>query len=752
MNKIGLIILVTILHISNFVLSQQKEIPTKLKQPKIGLVLSGGGAKGFAHIGVLKVLEENGIHPDYISGTSMGALVGALYSLGYSAHQLDSIASYADWNDLLSDKINLKSIPIFKKEDYPGFPFKMHFSNNYKPELPSGMISGQKVEALFSKLVWTSFNYSNFDEFPIPFRCVATDVISGCEYVFKDGNLAVAMRSSMAIPTVFTPVVIDSMILIDGGVVKNFPIDECLAMNADIIIGVNTGFLEDPKREDLQSMIKILARSAASQNIRNTKLLFNKADLLIVPDLKEYGAESFNLTQKIIDIGEQAARDSIVICEIKKIASLKKSDFKKKPLINNSKVWVEKVSVIGNCIIDSLTILNISHLQNNSHLSAEDVDEAIKLIYSTQLFEKVTYNINPRAKTLTFLVTEKSRGNIRMGIHYDNSFGPDLLLKSTYSDWLLKNSMAGFKFSLSVNPQLSMSYKYYPTKRRKLELSLNSYFQLTKMPDIISEDSVSFAFGHYLHSQADFNFRLSWSPFNNTMLQFSSGRQFNVIDLKEAMEVYYEKDRAKYHVNYASVRLLINSLNDPFFPKKGGILDVNYKYTFNARSDNSDTLFLFGDLSDFNSIFTFSYEQYFLIKNRFSIIPKINFGIMSENSFITEKFSLGGLNYNLRPNAHNFPGIRSNYLATNNFLNVGLEFQYNLFDNLYFQLGANSLFFGDNSEIDAEDPTDEFDDNTFSSWKIGVGYYSKIGPLRFIISKSPEREEFVWNLNLGFPF
>ena len=723
--------------------------------------MSGGGAKGFAHIGVLKVLEEQGIRPDYISGTSMGAIVGALYSLGYSADQLEEIVVNIDWKDILSDNISIRDIPVFDKNEYPGYPLKMFFNNGMVPSLPSGMIQGQKIQALFSKLVWKSHLYSSFDEFPIPFRCVAIDILTGQTILFEDGDLAEALRSSMSIPTVFSPVEKDSMLLVDGGVLKNFPVQECVDMGADIIIGVYTGFDGSKNKDELQSLVKVLTRSSAIRGVLFSREEAKKTDVFIVPKFNKLNPDDFQRSEKIIAVGEIAARDSLIIDKLKKVATraypnlpIKKSMDTIMPLIDTSKLWIDDIQVIGCVSTDYQTVIKISELKSQTNISSEDADVALQNIYSTWQYKKVTYSIKKDStkRTLVFKVDEGSRAYLNLGLHYDNSYGPSVLLKATYNNLFFKSTKAYFKLSISQNPRVLLSYKFYPSKRRKLEVSLNAYSQLNKMPDIIKEENIVYTLGHYVYTLVDLNMTLSWSPIKNIMLQASAGRQFNNIVLKEGMEIYYNTNTVNYHFSFYDFRLYVNTLNDPYFPTKGLFIDAKYKYNFNVKSNQSDTSYLSENQTSNNNIITFDFRYYFLIANRFSIIPELSFGIMTEEAFITEKFFIGGVNYSLRPNAHNFGGIQTNYLATNDFFMAGLSGQYIIQKNWFLQFGVQYLSIADLTEIDSEDADDVFEDKTFGSWKASIGYQSKFGPIRAVLSKSPERKEFVWSVNIGIPF
>jgi NTE family protein len=232
-----IIVLFSSLLICSHLLSQEI-VNNEVQRPKIGVVLSGGGAKGLAHIGVLKVLEELDLRPDYITGVSMGALVGGLYALGYSAEELDSIANDIDWKESFADKLLYNQVRINVKNDYKDYQIHLTGNDFNEVGLPIGVVDGRLISELLSGLSWGSIGTNDFDDYPIPFRCIATDIVSGKPIMFSSGNIAQAMRASMAIPTAFTPVVIDTLLLVDGGVVNNFPVKECFDMGADIVIGV----------------------------------------------------------------------------------------------------------------------------------------------------------------------------------------------------------------------------------------------------------------------------------------------------------------------------------------------------------------------------------------------------------------------------------------------------------------------------------------------------------------------------------
>ena len=243
---------------------------------KVGLVLSGGGAKGMAHIGALKVIEEAGIPIDYVVGTSMGSIIGGLYAIGYTPEQMDSMVRVQDWSFLLSDRTPRSDMNMAEREIDEQYIISVPFSKNSLKEVTGGLIKGQNIANLFSELTLGYHDSIDFNQLPIPFACVSEDIVKGQEKVFHDGVLATAMRASMAIPGVFTPVRLDSMVLVDGGVVNNYPVNVAREMGADIIIGVDVQSELKPANElnnagtILGQLIDLMGQDLYLKNLEET--------------------------------------------------------------------------------------------------------------------------------------------------------------------------------------------------------------------------------------------------------------------------------------------------------------------------------------------------------------------------------------------------------------------------------------------------------------------------------------------------
>jgi NTE family protein len=286
--------------------------PVPKSRPTIGVALEGGGALGEAHIGVLKWFEDHHIPIDYLAGTSMGGLVGGLYATGKSADQLRAIVKTADWTLLLGGETPYQDLTFRRKEDARDIPNAIQIGLKHGATLPPGLNSGQQVNLLIDRETLPYSTVESFDELPIPFRCVSTEIVSGKAYVFRNGSLSDAMRATMSIPGVFAPVRRDNQIFVDGGLVDNLPTDVVRKMGADVVIGVHLQIAPAAAKE-IQSAFSILGRSV-ELIIAETELRgMAGADLLIKADVEKYTTMEYEKTDEFIKIGYQAAEEKAQI-------------------------------------------------------------------------------------------------------------------------------------------------------------------------------------------------------------------------------------------------------------------------------------------------------------------------------------------------------------------------------------------------------------------------------------------------------
>ncbi|MEX0779848.1 MAG: patatin-like phospholipase family protein [Balneolales bacterium] len=435
-------------------------IKVRAQEDKVGLVLSGGGAKGFAHIGVLKVLEEVNMPVDVITGTSMGAAIGALHSLGYSADELEKVILETNWQALFSDDVNRRYIPIEEKMWDSKFLVSLPIKNA-SVGLPTGLVTGQKISLLLTRLTWPYHDSLDFNDLPIPFACIATDLETGEAVVFNSGSLPEALRASIALPSIFTPVEKDGRILVDGGLVRNLPVQDALDLGATYTLAVNasTQLLD---AENLVSLGDVLNQTISLQMSRNMKGQELISDFLLHPDLGDYTTLDFGEAENIIQLGEDMARENYD--ELKHLADslnrnreLKKLQRDKNPDSFN----VQEVSFNGLVQLSEEQALKDLNLGNESPVTFAQIEESIARLHGLQVFSHVSYRLinSDDHYRLIVDVTEDSRDLLRFGFRYDSWTRASLLLNTTFRNVWYRNST--MRLNARFGEQLELDAQHF---------------------------------------------------------------------------------------------------------------------------------------------------------------------------------------------------------------------------------------------------------------------------------------------------
>jgi NTE family protein len=287
---------------------------TTKARPKIGVALSGGGARGFAHIGVLQWFEEHRIPVDYIAGTSMGGLIGAMYAMGRSPAEIRQLVTTLDWDVLLRGYTAFRDLSYRRKEDRLNIPGPITLGLRHGVRLPVGINPGHDVSLLFDRLTLPYDNIGSFDDLPIPFRCVATDLVAGEPVVFKDGSLARALRATMSIPGVFSPVEVNGRLLADGAALNNIPTDVVKDMGPNIVIGVDIGTPLGDK-DSVNNLFAVLNQTMSVSSMESVRRNLRLADLLISPDLEKYNVLDFKDGADIADLGYKGAEQKALLLQ-----------------------------------------------------------------------------------------------------------------------------------------------------------------------------------------------------------------------------------------------------------------------------------------------------------------------------------------------------------------------------------------------------------------------------------------------------
>jgi len=281
---------------------------TAAHRPTIGLVLEGGGALGLAHVGVLRWFEEHHIPVDYVAGTSMGGLVGGLYSSGRSATEMLDFVKTINWDAALSNDTPYRALSYRRKQDRREYPSKIELGLKDGLTFPSGFNSGHQVGLILDRIALPYSDLDSFDNLPTPFRCVATDLVSGKAIVFDRGSLSEALRSTMSLPGIFSPVRRDNQVLVDGGLLKNLPVDVARAMGADIVIAVHLEV--KPLNPDKPlSAFGVLGESVSVVIAANELASMQKADVLVPVHSEEFTSTSYSAVDKLVELGYEGAQE-----------------------------------------------------------------------------------------------------------------------------------------------------------------------------------------------------------------------------------------------------------------------------------------------------------------------------------------------------------------------------------------------------------------------------------------------------------
>lgn len=701
-------------------------------RPKVGIALSGGGAKGLAHIGVLKVLEEVGMPIDYITGTSVGGVLGGLYAIGYSADDLEQIVRDIQWNELFSDQVARRNLSMEQKLSDARYVASLPMREG-RIQLPSGLISGQKFSMLFSRLTLSVHEVEDFREFPVPFACVATDIVTGEAVVLDRGFLPEAMRASMAIPSIFTPVRVNDRLLVDGGLARNLPAEDARNLGADFVIGVDVSaplYTE----EELQSFLDILNQTIGFVTIGSTREQRQRCDVVIRPEIADFSLLSFGELDSIIARGEAAARD--LLPRLHALAdSLSSSSHSgndravKRPGID--KLYIREVSVKGGSPQSAHLVRAELGIEPPAVMTVEELEAAINRLYSTQFFERVTYRVNDTR--LEVQVIEQSDDLFRFALHYDSSYEASLLLNGLFRDFGRSN--ARLSVDLKLGRQLFFDAWYFIhtgwRPRFGLRVRLN---YVDEFLDIFNEEQ----------RDVRLRFRGAFAEgFLGTIFSTSFAAGLGLRgEIYEIDPRIAPADFPSFSDQFVSCFgvFWIDTMDRAVFPSRG--------VWFLARSDFTH--------EEFGSSQTFSrhlldFRGVLPLSRRFSILTQLVAGTSTgEGLPLHQHFLLGGLRspvlvWEKRMTRATFLGFKpQEFMGTHlQFLQIGLQHELlaDLFVQLRFNLG-----------------------NTFDRWRwdvdperfkagfgLTVGLSTPLGPVE-LTAMGSGRHEFLTHLNLGYTF
>jgi len=717
---------------------------------KVGLVLSGGGAKGFAHIGVLKVIDSLEIKIDYVAGTSMGAIVGSLYASGYSGKQLDSIFKSLNFEDVINDNLPRDAKAFNERNNSEKYAITLPF-DKFKLKLPSAISGGQNVYNLLTKLTLPVSEIHDFSKLPIPFFCIATDIETGEMVVLDKGNLAQAIAASGAFPTLFRPVIIDGRIFIDGGVTNNYPIDELKAKGVEKIIGVD---VQDSlvTREELSSAPEILLQINNYRTINEMKKKVQQTDVYIKPNIKEFTVISFNDGREIVKNGEHAAL--LKINELKTFSSLGKDETKMGINISNQdSITINSIILNGNKRYSRAYILGKLKLKSKTKVSYDEFNKGVNSLVATNNFDSFQYEFHKSQNIEGYDLVAKLKESeittfLKLGVHYDDLYKSAGLVNLTKKGLLFDDDQASLDVILGDNVRYNFEffidkgfYWSIGVKSRFNQFNKNVNASLLLQDDNQELSSLNkieinlqdFTNQVYLQTQFRKDFALSLGG-EHKRLKIQSE---TILDESQNDDVIFE------NTDYLSVfgTLKLDTYNNRFFPKKGFYFNGDFHLYLHASNFNKE-------FSQF-SILKADIGYAFSLSNNFAVNLQSQGGFkIGDNSTNSLNFALGGYGYNFINNFMPFFGYDYISLTGNSFVKGAIVLDYEIFKKNHLTLVANYA----NIEDGIFDNGEWFSAPDYSGYALGYAFETFLGPLQAQYSWSPEANQGYWFFNIGFWF
>ena len=671
--------------------------------PKIGLVLSGGGSKGFAHIATLKALDSLNIPIDYIAGTSFGAIVGAMYALGYSGKEIEIMALETDWYEVQNDEPERKFMPYFRKKDTGKYQLNFDLKG-VKPVAPTGLIYGQKIILELSKWTRKYGQVYDFDNFPIPFRCNAFDIISGKEVIIKEGSLANALRASLSIPTIFAPVEWGDALLVDGGIVNNLPVDIAKEMGADIVLAIDVSSPAQTK-VNLNNIYDIIYQSISVHGNEKWFKSMEAADYLIKPKIKNVSLTDYR--KSTIKYLFQAGEDGVIsnwdiFLQLKEIT--KHRDRSAAQISHIEKPTIRQVTIKGNDELPDKFILDYIAIDNGTQLDVEKLDDNISQLYSLGYFKTLYYEIHPNNEgwvDIVIQVNESSMRKFQLGLRWDNYYDlvgvANVQLNSNWIPGLRIENQTQF-----AGIRKNVFSIYYPS--RKLNIPVYPFLRITNSRHDYQYFNKGDYWGRYtlLSDGITAGMGLLLKNYWNTELEYFW-----------KMESFLPENDSREKEIFAGISLSaqLDLLDDVLFPKNGVVVQGKY--------ENSST--------EWGS--SVNYHMYQGSVNMFVTRKR--------NTFRIAGYYHQGLNdlpknlTTISNGSQTFAGLNEFQLQGNTLLFSRFEYRHKHKKDIFAHLILSWLI------------TAKSDDSNISAENIlcpgfGITLLSPLGPLEFIWSRGPE--------------
>ena len=706
-----------------------KKVNFSEQRPKIALVLSGGGAKGAAHIGVLKVLEKYQVPIDIIVGTSVGSIVGGMYSVGYSPDEIEKTVLNLKFNSLLTNSKDRNLKNIEEKIENDKYPFTMSIDKNLKLSFPMGILNGENIYLQLKDIFSRAENIKNFNELPIEYRAITTDLQTGKEVILSDGDLAIATFKSMAIPSFLEPIKDENKFYVDGGVVNNFPIDVALSLGADIIIAVDIT-AETSKINEKSNLVTILDKLATYNGNRKTETHKKLADLLIVPDVKDHDTIDFGNLNELVVAGEDAAEKYGYI--LANLSSPK--DFKeiKDKALKEEPIQINKIKLEGNSILTLKKVNELKPSVKNRKFTKADLNDWTKKIYSVSYIERVFYEVND--DTVIFKVKEKDGINIRASLNYASNYGGSMNIAATVPNFGIWTRNYTIKAEASSFPKINFNnVTFYEVGKFKLLGGASIGYETDPLFIYKNGDKVSTYTTNKFIASLSFGTAISNSVVSGISLGYANN------DNK-----YLSGDRDIYNFNenyqalFSSIYTYVDTLNEKNFPSKGTILRLE---GFNSQDISGKETNLGGGM--------FSANFYTPLSEKFSVGFGVAGGKMrGEELPKSSLFRIGGLRSS--ETAFSFVGLPMMGRYADEFYILRGGIQYKLTDTFHLLVKYNMLTYSSDS-LPFQDNY-SIGDRKYHGYGGGIGWNTFLGPISLFLSNNLDDSSPLFEVYMGYTF
>jgi len=724
------------------------------KAPKVALVLSGGGALGMAHVGVLKVMEEAGLRLDFITGVSMGSIIGGMYSVGYTADSIYKLLKSMDWDLAFSLSIPENKVVFHEKEHFNNSILSLPFSAK-KVNLPSGLINGQQIENQLSYYFWPAIGINDFSKLPIPFLCLGTDLITGRKVELKTGYLPDAVRASIAVPTIFTPIKIDTALLVDGGVLRNFAAEEARNMGADIIIGSYTGshIYSEDQIQSMSEVVKRIVFLGSNADFQKQKRI---TDLLIEPDLKGFQRTVFTNIDSIIQRGYLAALPYKEY--FRKLADSINLFGAREPLekiLDRQTFLIDKIEITGNKIYSDNLIIGILDIKPGEKIDKNRITEKIDLRYGKRWVEKVKYRILSRNDSLVLVIDciEEPKVLLYGGVYYDNYIRSGLIFRMTFKDLITRKSFIDFDSYVGQFYRVKLTLLQFIDRNQKLGLRPVFYSENSSVSMIKIRGESGKYFNHTSFTGISL---IKYFGLNHLMdVSVSLGNSNFIPDFVSSNKL----KKVSYNFSSGSYNYRINTLDRKYFPDKGTLFQITAAtsklFSGKVRTDFTKNTYNETTPGEFSFKNTYSllvgFRQYFTSGKKLTLSFKGDLLLTYDPDSVTSLhnlYFLGGIE-SLTRRTIPLTGFHTNEIAVREFAGAGADFDLEIFKDVHLTLMTNILAAKEISERERI--------SLFAGYGLGIGYMSLIGPMKIGImnglSNSDNYSNSVkWYISIGYRF